>query len=106
MVIVPVIVPFFIAKGLSLADIFYLQAVFATVIVVFEAPSGYFADVFGRKNALVIGSVIHGVVYFYLNFADELTSLIIFEISVGIDASLLSGADLTLLYDTQKNLAG
>ncbi|MBT5718379.1 MAG: MFS transporter, partial [Gammaproteobacteria bacterium] len=104
MVIVPVIVPFFIEKGLSLADIFYLQAVFATVIVVFEAPSGYFADVFGRKNALVIGSVIHGVVYFYLNFADELTSLIIFEISVGIAASLLSGADLTLLYDTQKTL--
>ena len=104
MVIVPVIVPFFIEKGLSLADIFYLQAVFTTVIVVFEAPSGYFADVFGRKNALVIGSVIHGVVYFYLNFADELTSLIIFEISVGIAASLLSGADLTLLYDTQKTL--
>lgn len=104
MVIVPVIVPFFIAKGLSLADIFYLQAVFATAIVVFEAPSGYFADVFGRKSALVIGSVIHGAGYFYLNFADELTSLIIFEISVGIAASLLSGADLALLYDTQKTL--
>ena len=102
MVIVPVIVPFFIAKGLSLADIFYLQAVFATAIVVFEAPSGYFADVFGRKSALVIGSVIHGAGYFYLNFADELTSLLIFEVCVGIAASLLSGADLALLYDTQK----
>lgn len=104
MVIVPVIVPFFMAKGLSLADIFYLQAVFATAIVVFEAPSGYFADVFGRKTALVIGSVIHGAGYFYLNFADDLTSLIVFEITVGIAASLLSGADLALLYDTQKTL--
>lgn len=106
MVIVPVIVPFFMEKGLSLADIFYLQAVFATAIVVFEAPSGYFADVFGRKTALVIGSVVHGAGYFYLNFADDLASLIIFEITVGIAASLLSGADLALLYDTQKTLAG
>ena len=104
MVIVPVIVPFFMSKGLSLADIFYLQAVFATVIVVFEAPSGYFADVFGRKTALVIGSVIHGLGYLYLNFANDLSSLIVFELMAGIAASLLSGADLALLYDTQKAL--
>jgi hypothetical protein len=52
----------------------------------------------------VIGSVIHGAGYFYLNFADELTSLLIFEVCVGIAASLLSGADLALLYDTQKTL--
>ncbi len=104
MVIVPVIVPFFMAKGLSLADIFYLQAVFATAIVVFEAPSGYFADVFGRKTALVMGSIIHGLAYLYLNFANDLASLLIFEIMAGIAASLLSGADLALLYDTQKAL--
>ncbi len=102
LVIVPVIVPFFISKGLSLADIFYLQAVFATAVVVFEAPSGYFADVFGRKTALLIGSVIHGLGYLILNFADDLTSLIVFEVIVGIAASLISGADLALLYDTQK----
>ena len=104
MLIVPVIVPFFMAKGLSLADIFYLQAVFATSIVVFEAPSGYFADMFGRKTALVIGSIIHGLAYLYLNFADDFASLILFEIMAGIAASLLSGADLALLYDTQKAL--
>jgi hypothetical protein len=44
---------------------------------VLEAQSGYFADVFGRKTALVIGSIIHGLAYFYLNFADDLPSLII-----------------------------
>lgn len=104
MVIVPVIVPFFVDKGLSLADIFYLQAVFATAIVVFEAPSGYFADVFGRRTALLLGSIVHGAGYFYLNFADDLASLLIFEVTVGIAASLLSGADLALLYDTERAL--
>ena len=61
MVIVPVIVPFFMSKGLSLADIFYLQAIYAATIVLLEAPSGYFADLFGRRTALLIGSVAHGL---------------------------------------------
>lgn len=104
LVIVPVIVPFFASKGLSLAEIFYLQAVYATTIVLLEAPSGYFADLFGRRTALVIGSVIHGLGYFVLNFTDSLMSLVIFEIVLGLATSLLSGADLAMLYDTQKAL--
>ncbi len=52
MLIVPVLVPFFQPKGLDLAEIFYLQAVYAAVIVLLEAPSGYFADVMGRRLAL------------------------------------------------------
>ena len=104
MVIVPVIVPFFMSKGLSLAEIFYLQAVFATTIVLLEAPSGYFADIFGRRIALIVGSVVHGLGYFLLNFADDMASLIVFEITVGIAMSLISGADIALLYDTQKAL--
>lgn len=104
MVIVPVIVPFFASKGLSLAQIFYLQAVFATTIVLLEAPSGYFADLFGRRIALLIGSVIHGCGYFLLNFADDFLTLMLFEITLGVSSSLLSGADLAMLYDTQKAL--
>lgn len=104
MVIVPVLVPFFADKGLSLAEIFYLQAIFASTVVLLEAPSGYFADLFGRKRALVLGALLHGVGYLMLNFADDLASLIVFEITLGIAMSLLSGADLAILYDTQKAL--
>ena len=104
MVIVPVLVPFFAAKGLSLAEIIYLQAIFATTIVLLEAPSGYFADLFGRKLALVVGAFLHAIGYLLLNFAHDLGSLIVFEITLGIAMSLLSGADLAILYDTQKAL--
>ncbi|MEX2132023.1 MAG: MFS transporter [Pseudohongiellaceae bacterium] len=104
MIIVPVIVPFFMSKGLGLAEIFYLQTVYAATIVLLEAPSGYIADVFGRRMALLVGSVFHGFGYLYLNIADDFTQLIIFEITVGIAGSLLSGADLALLFDTRKAL--
>jgi MFS family permease len=56
MIIAPVLVPFFVSKGLSLAEVFYLQAVYATTIVLLEAPSGYFADLFGRRRLLIIGA--------------------------------------------------
>ena len=104
MIIVPVIVPFFMSKGLGLADIFYLQTVYAATIVLLETPSGYFADIFGRRSALLAGSIAHGFGYLLLNFASDFSSLVIFEITVGIAGSLLSGADLALLYDSQKAL--
>jgi len=104
LIILPVIVPFFMSRGLGLAEIFYLQTVFAGTIVILEAPSGYFADLFGRRFALILGSVIHSIGYFYLNFAHDFIGLIAFEILAGIASSLLSGADLALLYDSQKIL--
>jgi MFS family permease len=101
MVVIPVIVPFFATKGLSLSQVHYLQAIFAFVVVVCELPSGYFADVIGRKNALVAGGVFHALGFTWLNFASDFMDLVLFETLVGIGMSLLSGADLSLLYDSQ-----
>lgn len=104
LVIIPVIVPFFASKGLSLADVFVLQAIFAASMVLFEVPSGYLADLAGRKNALVLGSVFHGVGFTLLYFVDGFVGLAIFEIILGLGMSLMSGADLSLLYDSQRAL--
>ena len=104
MVIIPVIVPFFATKGLSLAQVYYLQAIFAFVVVVCEVPSGYVADVLGRKNALVAGSVFHALGFTWLNFCNDFADLVVFETLVGIGISLFSGADLSLLYDSQVAL--
>ena len=105
MLIVPVLVPFFQSKGLSLAEIFYLQAIYAASIVLLEAPSGYFADVMGRRMALIVGAVAHGLGYLVLNFADDFLGLMVFEIILGVAMSLMSGADLALLYDSEQALA-
>ncbi|MDT8427155.1 MAG: MFS transporter [Pseudomonadales bacterium] len=105
MLIVPVIVPFFRAKGLTLTEIFYLQAIFAASIVLLEAPSGYLADLMGRRLVLLIGSAAHGLGYFWLNFAEGFWELMLFEITLGVAMSMLSGADLALLLDTENALA-
>ncbi len=104
MVIVPVMVPFFASKGLSLADVFLLQSLFALSVVVFEVPSGYLADVIGRRRALILGSFFHGAGFTLLCFVDSFAGLVLFEVTVGLGMSLMSGADLSLLYDSQLAL--
>ena len=104
LVIIPVMVPFFQSRGLSVAEVYYLQAFFAFVVVVCEVPSGYIADMLGRKVALVIGSVFHAVGFTWLIFTESFWGLMVFEALVGVAISLFSGADLSLLYDTQDAL--
>jgi len=105
LVIIPVIVPFFATKGLSLADVFVLQSAFALSVVIFEVPSGYLADIIGRRKALILGSLFHGVGFTLLCFADSFAGLVLFEVTVGLGMSLLSGSDLSLLYDSQLALS-
>ena len=57
MVLMPVIVLFFESRGLSLSDVLLLQAWFGAIVVVMEIPSGYFADMIGRKRTIVVGAL-------------------------------------------------
>lgn len=104
LVFMPIAVPFFQSKGLDMQEIFLLQAIFATVILITEVPSGYAADLLGRKPTLVVGSVVAGIGHTLLVFADGFLGLALFEIALGVSASLISGADIALLYDSEAAL--
>ena len=101
LVIMPVAVPFFQSKGLSMQEVFSLQAMFAFVVMVTEAPSGYLADLIGRRRCLIIGCAVSGVGYSLLLIAEGFWTLALFEAALAISFSLTSGADLALLYDTE-----
>ena len=53
-ILMPIIVPFFQSRGLNMAQIYQLQAIFAFFVLVCEVPSGYFSDLFGRKISLIL----------------------------------------------------
>ena len=101
MVVIPVVVPFMESKGLDMQEILTLQAIFAAVIVLLEVPSGYVADVLGRKSTLVIGSLFYGLGNSLLVVADGFWGLAAFEICLAIGHSLVSGADLAMIYDSE-----
>ena len=104
LVIMPIAVPFFQSKGLSMQEVFSLQALFGLVVLITEVPSGYVADLIGRRQTLIIGAVFAGIGQSLLVFADGFWTLAMFELALGISHSLISGADIALLYDTELAL--
>jgi MFS family permease len=81
-------------------DIFIIQALFGFSMALFEVPSAYLGDLWGRKNVLVLGSFITGIGFTCLLFAHDFWSLLLYEILLGIGASFVSGADIAILYDS------
>ena len=108
MVMIPVIVPFYQENGLSLQEVLIVQAFFAISLVIFEIPSGYFADVYGRKRAMVLGSVLSFGGYLLYCYSTSFYQFLFAEFWLGVGCSFLSGADSALIYESllQRKLEG
>ncbi len=104
LIIIPVIVPFWMEKGLTIQQIFMLQGIFGASLILFDAPAGYAADFFGRKRALMIGSLISALGFQFLWFAESFLQFAIYEIILGLGLSLQSGCDVAILYNTMDKL--
>ena len=104
--IMPVIVPIFESRGLDLGQILLLQAMFGFVVAALEVPSGYLADLIGRKQTLLVGSLFYAIGTLLLYFSEGFAMLVAFELSMAVAVSLISGADLSLLYDTELAIGG
>ncbi|MEM7366057.1 MAG: MFS transporter [Pseudomonadota bacterium] len=104
LVIFPVIVPFFQSLGLSMTDIFVLEAMFAGFVVILEVPSGYLADMLGRRLALILGGACWLLCHILLFISTDFWSLVLFELTAAVAVALLSGTDIALLYDSMLAL--
>ncbi|MEJ2154910.1 MAG: MFS transporter [Desulfobacteraceae bacterium] len=101
--VMPTIVLFYQNLGMGMQEIFLLKSIYSVVIVVFEIPSGYCADAWGRKKTLVAGSVL-GTLGFVIYSTNTLfAGFVAAELILGLGHSLISGADTAMLYDTLKS---
>lgn len=100
MLIMPIVVLFYNAHGLSMHEVFILQAIYSVSIVAWEIPSGYVADVIGRRKSMIIGAVLGFLGYFVYSFSYGFLGFMVAEIVLGIGQSMISGADSALLYDS------
>lgn len=100
MVSMPVIVIFFQDLGLNYAEIFILQAIFSLGTVLFEVPSGYFADRYTRRLSIILGLWTNLVAWCVYSFAYGFWGLAVAEILLALSISFISGADTATLYDS------
>lgn len=97
---VPTFTVFITENDLTLSHVFYLKMILSIVALTLEIPSGYFADYFGRRTSIMIGggwSLLGLLIYF---FGKTFPVFILGEICIGIGKSLVSGADVALVYDS------
>ncbi len=98
--VMPIIVLFYEDHGLGLQDVFILKSVYSIAAVVLEIPSGYLADVWGRKKCLISGCILFFCGYLCYSMTGSFGMFIIAELLLGIGQTLVNGADSALLYDT------
>ncbi len=98
--VMPIIVLFYNECGLDLADIFILKSVYSIAMVSLEIPTGYLADVWGRRNCLIAGCIFCFFGFTNYSLSDTFLAFFMSEILLGFGQSLVSGADSALLYDT------
>lgn len=96
----PVVALFYNENGLDGFDIFLLQAIYSISVAILEIPSGYMADVVGRRTTLILGSILGTLGFVIYSMSYSFSGFLMAEIILGIGGSFISGADSAMLFDT------
>lgn len=99
--LLPVIVPFYRDEiGLNFHQFLIGETVFATVVIICEVPTGWLADIWGRKLTILAASLTGLIGYACIGLADGLAMTIVGQGVIGIAVSLHSGTLNAMLYDS------
>ncbi len=98
----PIVVLFYQDNGMNMQEIFTLKAIYSVAIVAMEVPSGWMADVWGRKKTLFYGSLLGASGFLIYSFSFGFWAFMAAEIVLGVGHAFVSGADSAMLFDGLK----
>src|SRR3989338_262907 len=98
----PVIVLFWQANGLNMTQIMLLQSIYSIGVVLLELPTGAFADYFGKRKSLILGALFWTLGTFWYGLSHEFWQFVIGELTAGIGAAFISGADRSYIHQLLK----
>lgn len=98
--IAPILVPFYLSLDFTATQIFALSAIAMASNLLFEIPSGYLSDKFGRKKTLILCGIAYTIGSVIYAFFSKFYLFVLAQIIFGIGGSLLSGTDTSLIYDS------
>jgi MFS family permease len=100
----PIIVLFYHENGLSLSQIMIIQSFSAIAWILLEIPSGYFADMAGRKISLMFNGIFAFLAMLTLGLGSNFYHFLLAALFWALAGVFISGADSALMYDTLKEL--
>ena len=98
MLIMPIVVLFYTDNGLDIYHLYLLQAAYSLCVALFEIPSGYLADIVGRRSTLIWGAILGTLGFAVLSLSHTFGGFFTAEIILGLGGSLVSGADLPVRF--------
>ncbi len=100
---IPVWIVFLIyEQGFTLTQITFAEGLYLVGVVLLEVPTGAVADRWGRSKSLALGAFTLAGAVLVFAFATNFTILLVSFFMWSLATTLMSGADLALLFETLK----
>ena len=91
-----------IDQGFSLTAVTAAEGLFLVGVVALEVPTGAVADKWGRSRSMALGAFFLGISVLIFAFTTSFAILLASFMLWSVAHTLMSGADMALLFDTLK----
>jgi MFS family permease len=98
----PILSLYFIRGGATLETLVIAQVVYSAVTLLFELPTGIFADKFGNKSAIVLGYVFGALALVAGMTTSGGVGAVVFYILFALGDSFISGSEQAYIYQQTK----
>ena len=99
---IPIWVIFFLSKGYTLNQLALINMILWISVIVFEIPTGYIADFFGRKVSLILSYLSQAIGIGLFVIAKSIPLLSVSYVIWGFGITMASGAEDAWVYDEFK----
>jgi len=96
----PIMYLFFLAQGLDFTQIAVLEALYNVTTLFGEIPTGYVGDRVGRRNSLLVGTVMIALTLLGIGLAGSFLTLAVLYVCWSAGYNFRSGSEDAWLYDT------
>lgn len=95
---------YLLEKNLSLIEIGIIQSILSISMFIFEFPSGFIGDRYGRRTSLFIGNFMITIYLCIFLFSNNFYQFSMGSIFYGLGLTFISGSNEALVYDNLKGL--
>ncbi len=100
----PIWVLFFLTKDINFTQIMFFSVTAATSQIIFEVPSGVFADFYGRNKTLTLSAIFKVISTSFFLIGNSFVPYLIGWSFFGISLAFESGTNSAFIYDTLRDL--